>query len=229
MRATVLGMLVGCSVGPAWACQIPCDPCGPVQEGSPLPAGGPPIASAITEISISGFQFVSDDVTVRAGDTVRWTNRDSINHSIVSQVEPGTMIPTGYFTSADLYLDEVYEFVFDLPGTYYYFCGPHGNSMEGTIRVLPAELMGDANGDSRVNTLDFNILSGNFGLTGVGFSGGDFDRNGTVESPDFVIFLGNYGISGSPQLGAAVPEPRLLGAVSALSVLASARRPRFAR
>jgi hypothetical protein len=59
-------------------------------------------------------------------------------------------------------------------------------------------LAGDANHDATVNLLDFNILAGNFGLSGKIFSQGDFNYDGTVNLLDFNILSGNFGTSVGP-------------------------------
>jgi hypothetical protein len=54
-------------------------------------------------------------------------------------------------------------------------------------------LTGDATGDGKVNTSDFNVLAGSFGGTSRTFTQGDFDYDGTVTSNDFNIFLSQHG------------------------------------
>jgi hypothetical protein len=63
-------------------------------------------------------------------------------------------------------------------------------------------LAGDANHDATVNLLDFNILAGNFGLSGKIFSQGDFNYDGTVNLLDFNILSGNFGTSVGPESSA---------------------------
>lgn len=61
--------------------------------------------------------------------------------------------------------------------------------------VLP----GDANGDGRVDLLDFNILVGNFGLgPGLGVGDGDFTGDGFVNILDFNVLAANFGSAASP-------------------------------
>lgn len=67
-------------------------------------------------------------------------------------------------------------------------------------------LNGDANRDRKVDTQDFNILSGHFGNSGEVFSEGNFnyDAGGNVDSQDFNLFVSKYGKKLPPLSGAIV-------------------------
>lgn len=77
-------------------------------------------------------------------------------------------------------------------------------------------LNADANTDNRVNTLDFNILAGNFGQSGKLFADGDFSGDGTVDSADFVIFASQYGKS--LPAAAALPGAMPTGLFAAMTI-----------
>ena len=114
-------------------------------------AGG----SSGTEISMAeGQVFAPDELTVSAGDSVTWTNDSSEAHTVTAYDDK---IPTGstYFSSGgasseDVARDELedglvaegetYEFTFEEPGSYSYFCIPHeAQGMVGTIVVEESE------------------------------------------------------------------------------------------
>lgn len=88
---------------------------------------------------------------------------------------------------------------------------------------------GDVNTDGKVNTIDFNVLTANFGVSsGAMWRNGSFDFDGDVDSIDFSALLARYGTNvpaGSTALGAVVPEP-FGGAMLLVSVagMASVRR-----
>jgi plastocyanin len=93
-------------------------------------AGGVMVAraeSAGTAISIDNFTFNPATVTVKAGATVTWTNKDDIPHGIAA---------TGntFARSKAMDTDGTYSFTFTTPGTYKYFCYMHPQ-MTGTIVV----------------------------------------------------------------------------------------------
>jgi len=76
------------------------------------------------EVSISSFAFNPESVTISTGDTVRWTNLDSANHTATGST----------FDSGILQEGESYEFQFTDAGTYEYSCLIHP-SMRGSVIV----------------------------------------------------------------------------------------------
>ncbi|HTE21520.1 MAG TPA: cupredoxin family copper-binding protein [Candidatus Limnocylindria bacterium] len=82
-----------------------------------------------TEVEIKDFAFRSASITVKKGTTVTWTNKDSVQHSVVPDTESNA------FDGSELLAkDASYSFTFSVPGTYAYHCGPHPN-MTGTVTV----------------------------------------------------------------------------------------------
>jgi plastocyanin len=77
-------------------------------------------------ISIDNFTFTPERVTVKAGTTVTWRNKDDIPHAVASS--------TRLFKSKTLDTDDAYTFTFLTPGTFDYFCSLHPH-MTGTIIV----------------------------------------------------------------------------------------------
>ncbi len=78
-------------------------------------------------IEISGFAFNPDTLTINQGDTVVWTNKDSVTHTVTS--DSGSEIK-----SSGLSNGETYSHVFNTAGTFDYHCGPHP-SMQAEIAV----------------------------------------------------------------------------------------------
>jgi plastocyanin len=81
---------------------------------------------AAVEVRIDNFSFGPAALTVPAGTTVTWTNRDDIPHTVVSN--------DGAFKSKVLDTDERFSFTFSKPGTYPYFCSIHPK-MTGKVVV----------------------------------------------------------------------------------------------
>ncbi|MDY9923198.1 cupredoxin family copper-binding protein [Methanobacterium sp.] len=77
-------------------------------------------------VSIQNFAFNPSTLTVKAGTTVTWTNKDSTNHPVASD--------TGVFASGDLNNGDSYSYTFNQTGNYPYHCTTH-TSMKGTIIV----------------------------------------------------------------------------------------------
>ena len=87
-------------------------------------AEGP--AEGSTVVMAKDFMFAPTSLSVAAGSTVTWTNRDDEPHTVVSE--------GGLFRSAALDTNESFSFRFEKPGTYRYTCSIHPR-MVGTIVV----------------------------------------------------------------------------------------------
>jgi amicyanin len=74
-------------------------------------------AQAGPRIEITKHKFSRPTLTVPAGTTVTWLNRDDDLHTVVST--------TLAFKSAGLETDEAYSYKFTKPGVYEYFCTLH--------------------------------------------------------------------------------------------------------
>ena len=98
-------------------------------------AGGVLFARAQTprrpqRVGIDNFTFNPQTLTVKAGTTVTWTNKDDIPHGIA-------VVNNAFKRSKALDTDDSFSFTFTTPGTYQYFCYIHPH-MTGTIVVEAA-------------------------------------------------------------------------------------------
>jgi plastocyanin len=89
-------------------------------------ANGPSPAPATAEVKIDNFSFGPMAVTVAAGTTVTWTNRDDIPHTVVST--------EGVFKSKVMDTDEKFSYTFSKAGTFPYYCSIHPK-MTGKVVV----------------------------------------------------------------------------------------------
>jgi len=78
-------------------------------------------------VTIDNFFFTPGSVTVKAGTTVTWTNKDDIPHGIGSA-------NNAFPKSKALDTDDKFSFTFATAGSYPYFCALHPH-MTGTIVV----------------------------------------------------------------------------------------------
>jgi plastocyanin len=85
-----------------------------------------PAQAADVEVKIDNFTFNPQQITVKTGDTVTWTNHDDIPHTVTSK----TMV----FRSKAMDTDDKFSFTFVTPGKYDYFCSLHPH-MTGLIVV----------------------------------------------------------------------------------------------
>jgi plastocyanin len=76
-------------------------------------------------VNIDNFTFAPQELTLKVGDSVTWTNHDDIPHTIVS---------AGKFRSKTLDTDGTFSFTFTAAGDYKYFCSLHPH-MTGMIKV----------------------------------------------------------------------------------------------
>ena len=76
-------------------------------------------------VSIDNFTFSPNELKVKAGTTVTWTNHDDIPHTVVS---------AGKFRSKAMDTDNTFSFTFTSAGDYKYFCSLHPH-MTGMIKV----------------------------------------------------------------------------------------------
>jgi plastocyanin len=85
-----------------------------------------PAWGAATQVEIDQFTFAPQQVTVKAGTTVTWTNDDDVPHTVASSIK--------LFKSKALDTKDRFSFTFTTPGTYEYFCSLHPH-MTGVVVV----------------------------------------------------------------------------------------------
>jgi plastocyanin len=98
-------------------------------QGTGNPSGGTPAASTpqTYNVAISGFAFSPSTLPIKAGDSVIWTNMDSVSHTIVS--DSGNELGSSALSSG-----ATYSHTFNTAGTFAYHCSVHP-SMKGQIAV----------------------------------------------------------------------------------------------
>lgn len=89
------------------------------------------LAGETVTVAVKDYKFVPEEITVKAGTTVRWENQEELQyHSILF---PGDNKKVDYFFPADFR-----ERTFEKPGTYPYICEPHieSHKMKGVVHVV---------------------------------------------------------------------------------------------
>ncbi|RUP03225.1 MAG: amidase [Mycobacterium sp.] len=97
----------------------------PSMTGAPESAAPAPVAG--DQVSIDNFAFAPATLTVRAGDTVTWTNRDEEPHTVAAN--------DGSFHSPGMGTGATFSRTFATPGTFDYVCSIHP-MMHGTVVVV---------------------------------------------------------------------------------------------
>ena len=82
------------------------------------------------EIWMQNTAFNPSSITVDAGTTITWTNKDNMTHTVTSGT-PGN--PSGVFNSGNMGMNATFSFTFNTAGTYSYYCIPHQATMHGTV------------------------------------------------------------------------------------------------
>ena len=94
-------------------------------QTTPTPTPAPTTPQPVS-VSIRNFAFAPQQISVKAGTKVTWTNNDSTAHTVTSD--------SGAFSSGTLNPGSSFSFVFNTPGTFSYHCSIHP-SMTATVVV----------------------------------------------------------------------------------------------
>ena len=105
---------------------------GGAQEQQPAATGGGGGGGGGAQVSMKDIQFHPADVTIKAGETVTWTNDEAVAHDVDGSGPGGDFSsgPTGGMNEGDKF-----KFTFDKPGKYDYVCRVHAPGMAGTVTV----------------------------------------------------------------------------------------------
>ncbi len=114
----VLLLGAGCSGSPAAAPTA--KPASTPQSPAAAPAAGE------VQVSIQGFAFGPQSLTVAPGTTVVWTNKDSAAHTVTNK--------KGAFDSGSLAQGKTFSFKLSQAGAYDYVCSFHAN-MTAAVNV----------------------------------------------------------------------------------------------
>ena len=103
----------------------------PAPATSPTTAqsGGTTSQAGTVTVDIKDIKFLPHDVTVKEGQKVRWTNSDSVPHTV-------TATKNGTFDSGTLKPGAFYETTMRNAGTIAYVCQIHPGQT-GTIKIVP--------------------------------------------------------------------------------------------
>ena len=92
----------------------------------PLLVHAKPAKPATVNVSIKGMKYNPTAITIKAGDTVTWTNADQRDHSVAAA--------DGSFSSGNIGPGATYSYVFTKAGKFEYACSLHPR-MKGVVTV----------------------------------------------------------------------------------------------
>jgi plastocyanin len=85
------------------------------------------------KVGMANVQFDPKDITVKAGETITFTNDESIPHDVHKTSGPGKDFASG--DTGGMQQGDTFELTLDEPGKYGYVCNVHAPGMAGTITV----------------------------------------------------------------------------------------------
>lgn len=84
------------------------------------------------EIWLQNISFNPATITINAGTTITWINKDNTIHTVTGGT-PGS--PDGRFDSGNIGKGGTFTYTFNTKGTFKYYCKPHSSNMKGTVIV----------------------------------------------------------------------------------------------
>lgn len=84
------------------------------------------------DINIDNYLFVTTYLKIKKGTKATWTNQSQTSHTVTSDDKS----PKKGLDSSIVAPGSTYEFTFDKPGLYEYFCEMHPSLMKGVITVV---------------------------------------------------------------------------------------------
>lgn len=95
-------------------------------------AGGESAQVGGAAISVNGIAFKPASLGILAGDAVTWTLDEPTEHTVTAGTPAA---PLGTFDEVLRKEGDRFEFAFEDPGDYPFFCRRHPNGMRGEITV----------------------------------------------------------------------------------------------
>jgi plastocyanin len=96
---------------------------GPSTSPADVPGGGNVIV-----VDMRDIEYVPENVSVKVGQTVRWTNNDAVAHTVTA--DRGASFDSGTINAG-----KKYEWKAAKAGSVHYYCTIHGQQQSGTIKV----------------------------------------------------------------------------------------------
>jgi plastocyanin len=127
----LLALMLACLALGLAACGGDDDSGGGGTDQQPADTGGG--GSGGAKVSLKNIQFSPKDITVKPGQTITFTNDESIPHDVHKQSGPGGDFASG--PDGGMQQGDTFELKLDKPGTYQYVCHVHAPGMAGTITV----------------------------------------------------------------------------------------------
>lgn len=117
-------------------------------------------------IRIVDDEFSPKVINVPVGSTVVWESGGSNNHNVIASDGSWQAISSDYFEYGIITKGDQYEYTFDEPGIYEYYCPYHGTNNKGMVGTI---IVGDVEYTAPVEEVDY-VMSSNVLEVGAGKS-----------------------------------------------------------
>ena len=115
-------------------------------------------------IRIVDDEFSPKVINVPVGSTVVWESGGSNNHNVIASDGSWQAISSDYFEYGIITKGDQYEYTFDEPGIYEYYCPYHGTNNKGMVGTI---IVGDVEYTAPVEEVDY-VMSSNVLEVGAG-------------------------------------------------------------
>jgi plastocyanin len=85
------------------------------------------------QVGMENIQFTPKDLTVKPGETITFTNDESVPHDVHKTSGPGDDFSSG--DTGGMQQGDTFKLTLDKPGKYEYVCKVHAPGMAGSITV----------------------------------------------------------------------------------------------
>jgi plastocyanin len=85
------------------------------------------------QVGMQNIQFDPKDLTVKAGETITFTNDEAVPHDVHKTSGPGADFSSG--DTGGMQEGDTFKLTLDEPGDYEYVCKVHAPGMSGSITV----------------------------------------------------------------------------------------------
>jgi plastocyanin len=123
--------VAGCGGGEAGGPKATTQPEGETatsRKAAPAGPGKPPRTGEVVQVAMRDIKMVPEKVTVKVGQTVKWTNEDPVAHTATAR-------SGATFDSGTINAGKSYSWKASQAGTVEYYCTVHGQQQSGTITV----------------------------------------------------------------------------------------------
>ena len=127
-------------------------------------AGTEATGQEFVTVRVVDDEFFPKVINVPVGSTVVWESGGSNNHNVMASDGSWQAISSDYFEYGVITKGDQYEYTFEEPGVYEYYCPYHGTNNKGMVGII---IVGDVEYTAPAEEVD-SVMSSNVLEVGVG-------------------------------------------------------------